>query len=113
MTVNIIVSESAAQRIIELAKKEKDEVKGLRISVEAGGCSGLQYKYELTNIKKENDIVIRQSGAQIFVDPVSAKFLNNSDINFVENLGGAYFEIKNPNASLRCGCGNSFAAQKQ
>ena len=104
-----IVTDSVFTRINELIKQQKDiTIEGMRVSVEAGGCSGLQYKYELTYQTLPDDLVITKDNVSVYIDPKSAQFMQNSKINFVEELGASYFEITNPNASSKCGCGNSF-----
>lgn len=104
---NIQVTSSAIKRIKSLIAKRGDAK--LRISVESGGCSGMQYKYELVEEIEEDDQVINTDGVLIVVDPISRSFLEGSIVDYIQNLGSAYFEIRNPQASAKCGCGNSFA----
>ncbi len=105
----VTVTNSVFKRVSELMTQEKStHSTGLRISVEAGGCSGLQYKYELTDQSRSDDVVIEQNNVRIYIDSKSAQFMQNSQLNFVEELGASYFEVKNPNAASKCGCGNSF-----
>ena len=80
-----------------------------RVSVEGGGCSGFQYRFELANDRAPDDIVIERDGATVAIDPVSADFVQGSEIDFVDELIGAQFKIKNPNATASCGCGTSFS----
>jgi len=102
----IEITESAAKRICFLANGGNK----LRVSVEGGGCSGFQYKYEFfTGDSNPDDIILEKDGAIVVIDSISMEFLKGSKLNFVEELGASYFEIKNPNASSGCGCGNSFS----
>lgn len=106
--IEFIVTESAINRIRDLISLEKKDVKGLKISVEAGGCSGLKYKYDLTDSIDKSDIQVCDGDAKVYIDPISAEFVKNSKLDYVEDLGAAYFLISNPNASSKCGCGSSF-----
>ena len=109
MTENsITLSESAAKRIVELVTEDK-AASFFRVSVEGGGCSGFQYRFELANDRAPDDIVIERDGATVAIDPVSADFVQGSEIDFVDELIGAQFKIKNPNATASCGCGTSFS----
>ncbi|GGB54330.1 heme biosynthesis protein HemY [Roseibium aquae] len=103
----VTVSDRAAKRI---AKILKDEPAGsmLRVSVEGGGCSGLQYKYDLVRSREDDDIAIEKDGVTVLVDSVSLEYMGGSEIDFVDDIIGQSFQIKNPNASAGCGCGVSF-----
>jgi iron-sulfur cluster assembly accessory protein len=103
----VTVSESAARRIGEIARTQPD-APVLRISVEGGGCSGFQYKFALVPSGDAEDVVIERAGARVVIDPISLGFLGGSEIDFVDDLMGAAFKIKNPNAVASCGCGTSF-----
>lgn len=107
-TLPVALTESAAQRINEIVAQE-DSAKILRISVEGGGCSGFQYKFDLVDNAAGDDLVLERSGAKVVIDPVSLQFLGGSEIDFVDDLMGASFQIKNPNATASCGCGTSFS----
>ncbi len=102
------MSESAAKRIVQLVTEDK-AASLFRVSVEGGGCSGFQYRFELANDRAPDDIVIERDGATVAIDPVSADFVKGSEIDFVNELIGAHFKIKNPNATASCGCGTSFS----
>jgi iron-sulfur cluster assembly protein len=82
---------------------------GLRVAVEGGGCSGFQYEIAVAPAANADDVVIERDGARLFVDPVSLPFLLGSELDWVEELIGASFKVKNPNAKSSCGCGVSFA----
>ena len=107
MSTDITVSERAAKRIGEILKGEPAGTM-LRVSVEGGGCSGFQYKFDVERLKAEDDIVIARNDATVLIDPVSLGFLAGSEIDFVDDLIGASFKINNPNAKASCGCGTSF-----
>ena len=104
----ITVSERAARRIGEILKDEGDGAM-LRISVEGGGCSGFQYKFDIDKTQAEDDLVIVRDNAVVLVDPSSAPFLADSELDFVDDLIGASFRVNNPNATASCGCGTSFS----
>jgi iron-sulfur cluster assembly accessory protein len=104
----IQVSERAARRIGEILKSEPAGTM-LRVSVEGGGCSGFQYKFDMEREKADDDIVIEREGATVLVDSVSSQFLEGSEIDFVDDLIGASFKVNNPKATASCGCGTSFS----
>ena len=81
----------------------------LRVSVEGGGCSGFSYKFDLVTEKNESDLVLERPGVIILIDDVSINFMQGAEIDFVDALIGASFQINNPNATASCGCGTSFA----
>jgi iron-sulfur cluster insertion protein len=105
----IVVTENAARRIATLKQQERAESAFLRIAVSGGGCSGFQYGFTFDEAKNEDDVVFERSGVTVVVDEVSLDLLNGAEIDFVEDLMGASFQIKNPNAASSCGCGNSFS----
>ena len=102
------LSERAALRIGDILKKEPEGAM-LRISVEGGGCSGFQYKFDVERAKAADDLVINREGAVVLIDPVSVNYMAGSEIDFVDDLIGASFKVKNPKAKASCGCGTSFA----
>ena len=105
---NITLSDNAASKINELVSKEFEHKK-LRISVNGGGCSGFQYQYDFVQDVNSDDIVLEKNGATVLIDTMSAEFMKDAVIDYVETLGSAEFLIKNPNTSSKCGCGNSFS----
>lgn len=105
---SVNLTESAARRINEIVADETEN-KLLRISVEGGGCSGFQYKFDLVAVPASDDLVIERSGARVLIDPVSLNFLAGSEIDFIDDLMGSQFRINNPHATASCGCGTSFA----
>ncbi|MGC1866681.1 MAG: iron-sulfur cluster insertion protein ErpA [Pseudolabrys sp.] len=108
MNASITVSERAARRIGEILKGEPSGTM-LRVSVEGGGCSGFQYKFDMEHSKASDDLVINRDGAVILIDPISVNYMAGSEIDFVDDLIGASFKVKNPGAKASCGCGTSFA----
>ena len=104
----IILTQNAAARIAHILKSEAAGTV-LRVSVEGGGCSGFQYKFDLVPQAEPGDIVLERSGAKIVIDSVSLGFLAGSEIDFVDDLIGASFRINNPKATQSCGCGTSFS----
>lgn len=105
---SIILTESAARRIGEIVAEEPEN-KLLRVSVEGGGCSGFQYKFDLVARSEPDDLVVERDGAKVLIDPVSIAYMAGSEIDFVDDLIGASFKINNPNATAGCGCGTSFS----
>lgn len=109
MTQQFTISEAAIARIAHLLATEPTGTH-LRVAVEGGGCSGFQYKYDFEQATPANeDILFGSDKAPVVVDTTSLEFLDGSMLDYVENLGAASFEIKNPNAKSGCGCGNSFS----
>ncbi|WP_298222778.1 iron-sulfur cluster insertion protein ErpA [Acidocella sp.] len=108
VSTHFAISASAAARVAEILASEPS-AKALRVEVLAGGCSGLQYKFDLTNAKAEDDLVLERDGAIVFVDPVSLEFLGGAELDFKDSLMGAHFLVQNPNATSSCGCGTSFS----
>ena len=108
MNASITVSERAARRIGEILKGEPTGTM-LRVSVEGGGCSGFQYKFDMERAKAADDLVINRDGAVVLIDPVSVNYMAGSEIDFVDDLIGASFKVNNPQAKASCGCGTSFA----
>ena len=108
MTTPVTISERAARRIGQILQGEGDGAM-LRISVEGGGCSGFQYKFDIEHARADDDVVIARDAAVVLVDPASALFLAGSEVDFVDDLIGASFRVHNPNATASCGCGTSFS----
>jgi iron-sulfur cluster insertion protein len=106
---SVELTDSAARRIATIL--QEDEYKGmmLRVSVSGGGCSGFQYGFTFDDTKGDNDLVLQREGATVLIDEVSLDLLNGAKIDYVEDMIGSSFSIKNPQAKSSCGCGNSFA----
>ncbi len=108
MVIDVTVTERAARKIGEILGREPSGTM-LRVSVQGGGCSGFQYKFDTERAKADDDIVIERSGATVLIDPVSLNYMAGSDIDFVDDLIGSSFKVHNPKATASCGCGTSFA----
>ena len=104
----ITLSESAAGRIRQIAEREGRPVM-LRVAVEGGGCSGFSYQLDLVEEAQDGDLKIERDGAAAVIDEVSMVLLKGSEIDFVDELAGAEFRVRNPNAKSSCGCGVSFS----
>ncbi|MDF2965909.1 MAG: iron-sulfur cluster assembly accessory protein [Rickettsiaceae bacterium] len=105
---NITLTENAAKKIADMLSKEPNNTK-FRISVDSGGCTGFKYKFDLDLIQNEDDLVIQKGNAIVLIDAVTQSFMKGCVIDHIESLSGSEFEIRNPNATARCGCGNSFS----
>ena len=105
----IVLTENAARRIAILRAEERAENAFLRISVSGGGCSGFQYGFAFDEQRNADDFVFERNGVAVVVDDVSLGLLNGAEVDFVEDLMGASFQVHNPNAASSCGCGNSFS----
>jgi iron-sulfur cluster assembly accessory protein len=108
MNASVTVSDNAARRIGEILTSEPAGTM-LRVSVEGGGCSGFSYKFDIERAQAADDLVIARDGAVVLIDPVSVNYMAGSEIDFVDDLIGASFKIRNPKATASCGCGTSFA----
>lgn len=106
--VHVSLSAAAAKRIAEILSSEPAGSK-LRVSVSGGGCSGFQYGFAVDDAQGDDDLVIERDGAAVLIDPVSLMYLEGSEIDFVDNLMGQSFQVKNPQATASCGCGTSFS----
>jgi len=104
----VTMSARAAQVIGEILRREGNGVM-LRVSVEGGGCSGFQYKFDMEKTRAPDDFVLSADGATVLIDPVSLRYMEGAEIDFVDDLIGASFKIANPNATASCGCGTSFS----
>ena len=103
------LTEAAARRIAFLKEQEGAEGARLRIAVSGGGCSGFQYGLSFDDQQNPDDFLFERDGVGVVVDDVSLDLLNGAELDFVEDLMGASFQIRNPNAASSCGCGNSFS----
>ncbi|NBN62232.1 iron-sulfur cluster assembly accessory protein [Microvirga tunisiensis] len=104
----VSLSLKAARRVAKILSGEAPGAM-LRVSVEGGGCSGLQYKYDIVTEREPDDLVLQREGATVLVDAISLPYLDGAEIDFVDDLMGQSFQIRNPNAVSGCGCGTSFA----
>jgi len=108
MTTQVTLTDRAARRIGEILKAEPAGAM-LRVSVEGGGCSGFQYKFDLDRDRADDDLVLARDGATVLIDPMSLQFMAGAEIDYVDDLIGASFKINNPIAAASCGCGTSFS----
>lgn len=107
MSDALTLTPSAAKRVAWIAEKQAKPAI-LRLSVEGGGCSGFQYKFDLADSPDADDLVSETEGVRLVVDPISLDLVSGSVVDFVESLGGAAFKVENPQAAAGCGCGSSF-----
>jgi iron-sulfur cluster insertion protein len=105
----VSISDSCVRRVKALVAAENSGAMMLRVSVGGGGCSGFQYSFNLDDTTNAEDRVFERDGVKLVVDEISLPFLSGAEIHYVEELVGAYFTVKNPNATATCGCGTSFA----
>ena len=103
-------TDAAARKVGDLIRGEGNPKLMLRVFVQGGGCSGLQYGFEFDEAIQEGDTCVENLGVKLLVDPMSVQYLTGSEIDYREGLEGAQFVIRNPNAATTCGCGSSFTA---
>lgn len=106
-TSTLTLTQAAAERVARIAEKQAKPAI-LRLSVEGGGCSGFQYKFDLADAPQSDDSISETAGVKLLVDPVSLDLVAGCTVDYVESLGGAAFRVENPNAASGCGCGSSF-----
>ncbi len=104
----ITLSASAARRIGALIAMDEYAGMKFRVSVSGGGCSGFQYGFSFDDKAEADELIIERDGAKMVIDSMSLMYLAGSEVDFIENVGGSYFVINNPNATSSCGCGSSF-----
>ena len=102
------VSDRAAERVAEIVAAQGRPA-ALRVAVLAGGCSGFQYKFELDEATQADDVVVQAGTARVLVDPASMDLLGGSLLDYTDELMGAHFTVRNPNATSACGCGTGFS----
>jgi iron-sulfur cluster assembly accessory protein len=105
---SITITDCAARQIARLIAEEDGDCM-FRVSVSGGGCSGFQYGFGLDDTRGEDDLLFERDGAKVLVDTVSLAYLAGSELDYVEDLIGASFQMRNPNATSSCGCGTSFS----
>lgn len=104
----VVLTENAARRVAEILKTEAPG-SVLRVAVDGGGCSGFTYTYNITQDKAEDDLILERAGATVVIDQISLDYLRGCEIDFIDDLMGRMFKIRNPAATASCGCGSSFA----
>ena len=105
---SVTMSASAARRLAKILSGEEAGA-ALRVSVRGGGCSGFQYSFDIDKSRASDDLIVERDGATILIDPVSLEYMAGSEVDFVDDLMGQAFKVKNPNAVASCGCGVSFS----
>jgi iron-sulfur cluster insertion protein len=105
----LVFTDSAAAKVKDLLIEEGNNNLKLRVFVQGGGCSGFQYGFTFDEVTNDDDTVLDKDGVQLLVDPMSFQYLVGAEIDYKEDLEGAQFVIRNPNASTTCGCGSSFS----
>ncbi|MEQ1636393.1 MAG: iron-sulfur cluster insertion protein ErpA [Methylococcales bacterium] len=110
MTTPIIFSDNAATKVSELIAEEGNDDLKLRVYVSGGGCSGFKYGFTFDEEVNEDDTCIEKAGVTVLIDSMSIQYLNGAEIDYKEDVNGAQFVIRNPNATTTCGCGSSFSA---
>lgn len=103
-------TQAAARKVRELMLEEGNSALKLRVYIQGGGCSGFQYGFSFDEEAQEDDLAVQTDGVTLIVDPVSLQYLTGAEVDYSENLQGAQFVIRNPNAKTTCGCGSSFSA---
>ncbi len=110
MPAPLVFTDSAALKVKDLIEEEGNNELKLRVFVQGGGCSGFQYGFTFDEETNEDDTIMEKSGVTLLIDSMSYQYLVGAEIDYKEDLEGAQFVIKNPNATTTCGCGSSFAA---
>ena len=106
----LIFTDAAARKVSQLIEGEGNPQLMLRVFVQGGGCSGLQYGFEFDELAQDGDTCVENQGVKLLIDPMSVQYLGGAEIDYREGLDGAQFVIRNPNAATTCGCGSSFTA---
>ena len=105
----LLFTDAAARKVSELIAGEGNPKLMLRVFVQGGGCSGLQYGFEFDEQVQDGDTCVEKQGVKLLIDPMSFQYLSGAEIDFRDNLDGAQFVIRNPSAQTTCGCGSSFS----
>ena len=109
MPAPLVFSDSAATKVKQLIDEEGNPELKLRVFVQGGGCSGFQYGFTFDEVVNEDDTTMVKNGVTLLIDSMSYQYLGGAEIDYKEDLEGAQFVIKNPNATTTCGCGSSFS----
>ena len=105
----IMITENASTKISTILAEENNPKARIRVFVQGGGCSGMQYGFAIEEEQNEDDFEIPAGSLSVLVDSISAQYLTNAQIDYVDDLNGSQFKISNPNAQTTCGCGSSFS----
>lgn len=103
------LTENAVVKIKDLLLEQNDPTLSLRVFVQGGGCSGMQYGFTFDNTQNEDDFTVERDGVVLLIDSMSGQYLTGAKIDYIEDLMGSQFKIDNPNAQTSCGCGSSFS----
>ncbi|MDB5987976.1 MAG: iron-sulfur cluster insertion protein ErpA [Nevskia sp.] len=106
----VVFTDSAATKVRELLDEESNPALKLRVFVTGGGCSGFKYGFTFDDKVEEGDLQVEKRGVTLLVDPMSLQYLSGAEIDYKDDVDGAQFVIRNPNATTTCGCGSSFSA---
>src|SRR5688572_8583759 len=109
-TITLTFTDAAARKVGDLIRGEGNPNLMLRVFIQGGGCSGMQYGFEFDESEQDGDTCVENQGVKLLVDPMSIQYLSGAEIDYREGLDGAQFVIRNPNAQTTCGCGSSFSA---
>lgn len=104
--INFTITDQAGDKLLDQLNTLSGEK--LRISIQGGGCAGMEYKFELENKCEEDDLTFSHLGAEVVIDPVSAQYLNGATLDYISEMFNSRFVLTNPNAKTTCGCGQSF-----
>ena len=107
--MNLTITENATTKISDILAEENNPKARIRVFVQGGGCSGMQYGFAIEEEQNEDDFEIPAGSLSVLVDSISAQYLENAQIDYVDDLNGSQFKISNPNAQTTCGCGSSFS----
>lgn len=105
----LIITNAAADKVLQLITEENNPALSLRVYIVGGGCSGFQYGFAFDAKQNEDDTIIKKNAINVVVDAMSLQYLVGASIDYIENLQGAHFVVQNPNAKTTCGCGSSFS----
>lgn len=105
--IEFTVTDQASDKLLDQLNTLKGEK--LRVSIQGGGCAGMEYNFEIETAPETEDLIFSHNGADVVIDPVSAQYLNGSVLDYVSEMFNSRFVLKNPNATTTCGCGQSFA----
>lgn len=105
----LVFTDSAAEKVRDLVAEEGNPDLKLRVFVQGGGCSGFQYGFQFDEVTNEDDTEMHKNGVTLLIDAMSMQYLVGAEIDYKDDLQGAQFVIKNPNATTSCGCGSSFS----
>ena len=105
----MILTDSAAARVLKLIETRGDPELKLRVYIQGGGCSGFQYGFQFEDSANDDDIAVKHNGVTLLVDTLSFQYLSGAEVDFKDDLQGMRFVVSNPNAATTCGCGSSFS----